>query len=136
MLRLEAAGAESLWDELLPEEVKVAARGLGGAGPAALGPCVAGTDRSALEREAQAAGRSAASHGRPTIPMQTFVRLMVLKHRYGWGYRTLVAGGFGLAAPTPLLPAWPLRAGARRVDGAQSCAGAWGPMCSQSRPGC
>jgi len=23
--------------------------------------------------------------------MQTFVRLMVLKHRYGWGYRTLVA---------------------------------------------
>jgi len=28
--------------------------------------------------------------GRPTIPMETFVRLMVLKHRHGFGYRTLV----------------------------------------------
>jgi len=23
--------------------------------------------------------------------MDTYVRLMVLRHRYGWGYRTLVA---------------------------------------------
>ncbi|MCA1679296.1 MAG: transposase, partial [Actinobacteria bacterium] len=42
------------------------------------------------QREAEVAGRSAASHGRPTIAIETFVRLMVLKHRYGWGYRTLV----------------------------------------------
>ena len=28
--------------------------------------------------------------GRPTIPMPMYVRLMVLKHRYGWGYEVLV----------------------------------------------
>ena len=31
------------------------------------------------------------TEGRPTIAMETFVRLMVLKQRYRWGYRTLVA---------------------------------------------
>ena len=29
--------------------------------------------------------------GRPTIAMETYVRLMVLKARYRWGYRTLMA---------------------------------------------
>ncbi len=29
--------------------------------------------------------------GRPTIAMETFVRSMVLKQRYRWGYRSLVA---------------------------------------------
>ena len=29
--------------------------------------------------------------GRPTIAMETYIRLMVLKARYRWGYRTLVA---------------------------------------------
>ena len=36
-------------------------------------------------------GRLVLSEGRPTIPLETFVRLMVLKRRYRWGYRTLVA---------------------------------------------
>jgi transposase, IS5 family len=31
------------------------------------------------------------SEGRPTIPLESYVRLMVLKQRYRWGYRTLVA---------------------------------------------
>jgi len=30
-------------------------------------------------------GVSAAGHGRPTIAIETYVRLMVLKARYGWG---------------------------------------------------
>ncbi len=30
--------------------------------------------------------------GRPTIAMETYVRLMVLKQRFRWGYRSLVAG--------------------------------------------
>jgi len=34
---------------------------------------------------------SAAGHGRPTLAIETYVRLMVLKQRHGWGYRTLVA---------------------------------------------
>ena len=31
------------------------------------------------------------TEGRPTIALETYVRLMVLKQRYRWGYRTLVA---------------------------------------------
>ncbi len=36
------------------------------------------------------AGRASVGHGRPTIAIETFVRLMVVKHRTGWGYETLV----------------------------------------------
>ena len=36
-------------------------------------------------------GRAVLSDGRPTIAMETYVRLMVLKARYRWGYRVLVA---------------------------------------------
>src|SRR5450755_3314960 len=36
-------------------------------------------------------GRLVLSEGRPTIPRESYVRLMVLKQRYRWGYRTLVA---------------------------------------------
>ena len=31
------------------------------------------------------------TEGRPTIAIETYIRLMVLKQRYRWGYRTLVA---------------------------------------------
>jgi transposase, IS5 family len=36
-------------------------------------------------------GRLVLTEGRPTIPLESYVRLMVLKARYRWGYRTLVA---------------------------------------------
>jgi IS5 family transposase len=42
-------------------------------------------------QEFEQTGRAVLSEGRPTIAMETFVRLMVLKQRYRWGYRTLVA---------------------------------------------
>ena len=35
-------------------------------------------------------GTSALTEGRPTIPIETFVRLMVVKARHGWGYERLV----------------------------------------------
>jgi hypothetical protein len=35
----------------------------------------------------QAWERAARGHGRPTIPMASFVRLMVVKQRTGWGRR-------------------------------------------------
>jgi transposase, IS5 family len=35
-------------------------------------------------------GTAALSNGRPTIPIETFVRMMVLKTRTGWGYERLV----------------------------------------------
>jgi Transposase domain (DUF772) len=41
-------------------------------------------------RETGASGRSAANRGRPSIAMETYVRLIVVKQRTGWGYETLV----------------------------------------------
>ena len=38
-------------------------------------------------------GTSALTEGRPTIPIETFVRLMVVKARSGWGYERLVREG-------------------------------------------
>jgi len=42
-------------------------------------------------REVIETGRLVLTDGRPTIAMETYVRLMVLKQRYRWGYRSLVA---------------------------------------------
>src|ERR1017187_518254 len=44
-----------------------------------------------FRREVVETGRVVLTEGRPTIAMETYVRLMVLKARYRWGYRTLVA---------------------------------------------
>ena len=44
-----------------------------------------------LRREVIETGRLVLTEGRPTIAMETYVRLMVLKARYRWGYRSLVA---------------------------------------------
>jgi transposase, IS5 family len=45
----------------------------------------------ALWREQDAKlGTSALTEGRPTIPIETFVRMMVVKARTGWGYQRLV----------------------------------------------
>ena len=120
MLRLVAAQAETLWDEALPIEVRQLPEDLAAldellCDPALLAPFVA-----CWEREALVSGVSAADHGRPTLAIETYVRLMVLKHRHGWGYRSAGRGGFGLDSPAPLLPDRAFGAGARRVDGAQA----------------
>jgi IS5 family transposase len=91
MLTLSAGQAECLWDEALPVEVKelpqdLAALDLLLSDPRLLGPIVERFRREVLE-----SGRSVLRDGRPTIAMENFIRLMVLKTRYRWGYRTLVA---------------------------------------------
>jgi IS5 family transposase len=91
VLRLSAGQAESLWDEALPVEVRELPEDLGAldellCDPALLEPIVAHWRRELLETR-----RAVLTDGRPTIAIETYVRLMVLKHRYGWGYRTLVA---------------------------------------------
>jgi IS5 family transposase len=90
MLRLWGGQVESLGDVVLPERLRELPDDLAQI-DALLG------DESLLvpieahwDREGERRGRSAKGHGRPTIPMQTYVRLMVLKHRYGWGYETLM----------------------------------------------
>jgi len=90
VLTLLAEQAESLWDDALPVEVRELPEDLAAldrllSAPELLEPI------TARFGEELAAGRSVLVDGRPTIAMETYVRLMVLKQRYRWGYRTLVA---------------------------------------------
>lgn len=88
MLRLAHSGpVETLWDSLLPISVHELPGDL-----AAIDRLLA--DRDLLlpfqQRWAELHGGQAPRGGRPTIPMGTYLRLMVIKHRYRWGYETLV----------------------------------------------
>jgi IS5 family transposase len=90
VLRFSGGQVESLWDELLPEVLRRLPEGLAAIDGLLRDEALLAPIGAHWEREAQARGRSAKGHGRPTIPMQTYVRLMVVKHRYGWGYETSV----------------------------------------------
>jgi transposase, IS5 family len=83
MLTLVAGQVESLWDEVLPVEVRELPDDL-----ARLDRVL--SDSLLLFPIAQAWQDDARSRGRPSVAMQTFVRLMVVKQRTGWGYETLV----------------------------------------------
>src|SRR6202050_1685860 len=91
MLTVLAGQPECLWDDALPIEVRQLPEDL-----AALDVVLA--DHEVLwplverwQREFEQTGRLVLTDGRPTIAMETYVRLMVLKQRYRWGYRSLVA---------------------------------------------
>ncbi len=91
MLTVLAPQPESLWDESLPVEVRELPADLAAldrllSDPELLWPIV-----ERWQQEFQETGRLVLTEGRPTIAMETYVRLMVLKQRYRWGYRTLVA---------------------------------------------
>jgi transposase, IS5 family len=91
VLTLWAGQAESLFDEALPVEVRELPEDLAAldrllSDPDLLAPIVARWRREVAETR-----RAVLSDGRPTIAMETYVRLMMLKQRYRWGYRTLVA---------------------------------------------
>ena len=85
MLRLEGGQVESLWDEVLPGRLRELPEDLARI-DALLGEEVLLAPFEAhWQREAQARGRLARGHGRPTIVMQRYLRLLVLRHRCGWG---------------------------------------------------
>ncbi len=91
MLTLLAEQQECLWDEALPIEVRELPEDLAALDrllddPAVLGPIVERFRREVIEDK-----RAVLTDGRPTIAMETYVRLMVLKQRYRWGYRSLMA---------------------------------------------
>jgi transposase, IS5 family len=83
MLTLVGEQVESLWDEVLPIEVRELPEDL-----ARLDRVL--SDSLLLFPIAQAWEAGARERGRPSISMATFVRLMVVKQRTGWGYETLV----------------------------------------------
>jgi IS5 family transposase len=78
MLRERTVG-ESLWEAVLPDELRE------------LPPELARVDRILGEDRFLAPFRSRlrARVGRPTTPIESYLRLMYLKHRYGLGYETL-----------------------------------------------
>jgi IS5 family transposase len=82
MLTLCAQQMESLWDEVLPVEVREL--------PEDLARLDRVLSNGLLWPIAQAWEAAARERGRPSIAMATFVRLMVIKQRTGWGYETLV----------------------------------------------
>jgi hypothetical protein len=89
VLTIQASGTESLWDEILPAEVKALPDDLARldellSDPGLLAPIGARWDRLLAETGASS-GR-----GRPTIAMESYVRLMIVKHRSGWGNETLM----------------------------------------------
>jgi len=82
MLRLVGGQVETLFDEALPIEARELPEDLAQldallADPALLAP---------VERAWESENRQ---HGRPTIPIAVYLRLMVVKQRTGWGYETL-----------------------------------------------
>jgi transposase, IS5 family len=89
VLTLFADGAESLWDELLPEEVRVLPDDLARLDELLSDPELLVPIAVRWERELREASRFS-DRGRPSLAMETYVRLMVLKHRCGWGYETLM----------------------------------------------
>jgi len=75
----ERAVGESLWEAVLPAELREL--------PAELGKVDAILDDDRFM--APFRSRLTATIGRPTIPIETYLRLMYLKHRYALGYETL-----------------------------------------------
>jgi transposase, IS5 family len=91
VLTLWAGQPECLWDESLPIEVRELPGDLAALDGLLSDPELAMVFLERWRREVVETGRLVLSDGRPTIAMETYVRLMVLKARYRWGYRTLVA---------------------------------------------
>jgi IS5 family transposase len=83
MLTLRGGQVECLWDEVLPIDVRELPEDLAGLDRV---PC----DPALLEPIAVVWKQPARGRGRPSISMESFVRLMIVKQRTGWGYETLV----------------------------------------------
>ncbi len=90
MLRLEGVQTQCLFDQVLPMEVRELPEDLARLDELLADPALLAPIEAHWQAEAKEQGHSALCHGRPTIPMATYVRPMVVKQRTGWGYETLV----------------------------------------------
>jgi IS5 family transposase len=91
VLTLWAGQPECLWEESLPIEVKELPDDLAALDRLLCDPELSMVFLERWRQEVIETGRLVLTDGRPTIAMETYVRLMVLKQRYRWGYRSLVA---------------------------------------------
>jgi IS5 family transposase len=91
VLTLWAEQPECLCDEALPIEVRELLADLAALDALLRDPEFGRVFLARWQAELEATGRRVIDAGRPTIAMETYVRLMVLKTRNGWGYRSLVA---------------------------------------------
>lgn len=83
MLRLmPAQPVMTIWDTLLPAEVRALPEELARLDHVLSDPLLLRCFETRWEQQS--------GQGRPTIPMATYLRLMVIKHRTGWGYETLM----------------------------------------------
>lgn len=90
MLRVYADQVEMLWDELLPEEVRALPVDLAQLDELLADPALLAPFRARFAAEAATLASDPLARGRPTIAMASYLRLMVIKHRTGWGYETLL----------------------------------------------
>ena len=91
MLRLQPDHErDTIWDALLPVGVTVLPPDLAAVDLLLSDPALLAPFRVLWRERDAASGRCAEALGRPTIAMATYVRLMVIKARTGWGYVTLV----------------------------------------------
>jgi len=90
MLTLRAPQAETLWDELLPVEARELPEDLARIDELLRDPELLRPIAAHWQREVEQTGRAVLTDGRPTIAMESYVRLMLVKQRSGFGYETLV----------------------------------------------
>jgi transposase, IS5 family len=90
VLRTEAGQTGSLFDLVLPEPLRDLPADLAAIDELLQDDQMLAPFRAHWDEEVKAGLIGSTRCGRPTIPMATYVRLMVLKHRYGWGYEVLV----------------------------------------------
>ncbi len=90
MLRTEIGYVGGLFDLALPEPLRDLPADLAAIDGLLNDDAMLAPFRAHWDEEVKAGLIGSSRWGRPTIPMATYVRLMMLKHRYGWGYEVLV----------------------------------------------
>jgi transposase, IS5 family len=78
-----------LWDELLPVEARELPEDLARIDELLSDPGLLRPIAAHWRREVEETGRAVLTEGRPTIAMETYVRLMVVKQRSGLRYEAL-----------------------------------------------
>lgn len=90
MLRVHPAQVEMLWDAVLPDTVTILPADLARLDAVLADPELLAPFHAHFAAEAAALHTDPVHRGRPTLAMATYLRLMVVKQRTGWGYETLM----------------------------------------------